>query len=111
MKSTNILCIPLALIMTFGSAFSQQTPAEAPPRREPLTRFDLDFRGGTPEELVAAIQKCMGKPVNALVPDEFVNTKLPALKLKNVNVAELFQALEVASKKQEIVTVNAYSFG
>jgi len=110
MKPTNILWIPLAL-MSSGVRSANKPLSRRLPKREGLTRFDLDFRGGTPEELVAAIQKCMGKPVNALVPDEFVKTKLPALKLKNVNVAELFQALESASAKHEIVAVNAYSFG
>jgi len=27
-----------------------------------LTKFDLDFPGGSPNELVAAIQKAMGRP-------------------------------------------------
>src|SRR5271165_6524870 len=42
-----------------------------------LIRFNLDFQGGTPNELVAAIQKAMGRPLNAIVPEELASTKLP----------------------------------
>ena len=69
----------------------------------PLTKFNLDFPGGTPKELVAAIEKAMGKPLNAIVPDEFANTKLPALKMNSVNVGQLFEALEAASRKGEFI--------
>jgi hypothetical protein len=66
-----------------------------------LTKFNLDFPGGTPKELVAAIQKAMARPLNAIVPDEFADTRLPALKMTLVNVAQLFRALEAASRKEE----------
>src|SRR5438270_450417 len=59
-----------------------------------LSKFDLDFPGGTPKELVSAIQKSAGKPLNVIIPDEFADTRLPALKMKNVDVAQLFRALE-----------------
>ncbi|MCX6926960.1 MAG: hypothetical protein NT154_27695 [Verrucomicrobia bacterium] len=72
----------------------------------PLTRFNLDFPGGTPKELVAAIEKAMGKPLNAIVPKELADTSLPALKMNDVNVAMLFQALVVASSKN-VVTPNS----
>ena len=66
-----------------------------------LTRFNLDFPGGTPKELVAAIEKAMKRPLNAIVPDEFANTKLPAVKMNSVNVSQLFSALRLASLKSE----------
>jgi hypothetical protein len=120
MKSLKLLCVALALFF-LNSALSQ-TPGVPPhavssgtliPQKEPgpLTRFDLDFPGGTPGELAAAIQKAMGKPLNVILPDEHVRVKLPALKMKNVNVAELFQALESASRKTEIVTQSMYGGG
>ena len=62
-----------------------------------LVKFDLDFPGGTPRQLVEAIDKGSGKTLNAIVPDEFANLHLPAIKMKAVTVYELFQALhEVA---------------
>lgn len=77
-----------------------------------LTRFNLDFPGGTPTELVAAIQKATGKPLNVIIPPEFADTKLPPLKMNDVNVQQLFQALEAASYKTEsYVTGSGPYFG
>jgi hypothetical protein len=84
--------------------------AEPQPARE-LTRFSLDFPGGTPKELVAAIQKAMGKPLNAIVPDEYVEMKIPALKMANVNVPQLFSALEQASRKTQAYESGSYYGG
>jgi hypothetical protein len=64
-----------------------------------LTKFDLDFPGGTPTHLVKAIEKAMGKPLNTIISDEDANVQLPPLKMNHVNVAQLFQALEAAGRK------------
>lgn len=64
-----------------------------------LTKFNLDFPGGTPKELVAAIEKAMGKPLNAIIPDETADTKIPALKMSNVDVPRLFNAVVNMSYK------------
>ncbi|HTI98816.1 MAG TPA: hypothetical protein VL527_07920 [Dongiaceae bacterium] len=69
-----------------------------------LTRFDLDFPGGTPADLVAAIQKAMGKPLNVIIPEEAADTPLPPLKMHDVDVAQLFAALEPASFKTVAIT-------
>jgi hypothetical protein len=99
-----------------GQQFSERlnkiiTRAAGDATPEPtLTRFSLDFPGGTPKQLVATIEKAMGKPLNAIVPEEFADTRLPALKMNNVNVPELFQAILLASQKTEAyVTGNTYS--
>jgi hypothetical protein len=120
MKLLKLFCVPLILLF-FHNALSQPGPVPVPgipgrpvsstPQKEPPTRFDLDFPGGTPDQLVAAIQKAMGKPLNVIIPDEHVRVKLPALKMKNVNVAELFQALEQASRKTEYVPANRFGGG
>lgn len=65
-----------------------------------LTRFDLDFPGGTPGQLVVAIEKATGKPLNAIIPNEYTDEQLPPLKMNNVDVPRLFQALQLASVKQ-----------
>ena len=82
-----------------NSDSQKSQPATAAPG---LTRFNLDFPGGKPKELVAAIQKATGKPLNAIVPDELADVKLPPLKMTNVNVAELFNALMRASRKRPL---------
>jgi hypothetical protein len=86
------------------------TPAPGQ-RSDELTRFDLDFPGGTPRQLVSAIQKAMGRPLNAVVPDEFADTKLPALKMNSVNANQLFQALEQSSHKSQAVSTGTYYGG
>ena len=69
---------------------------------EPLTKFDLDFAGGTPKELIVAIQTASGRPLNMIVPEDFADTKLPALKMKNVDVSQLFSALSASSVSEEV---------
>lgn len=82
------------------------------PAAEPaLTKFSLDFPGGTPKQLVAAIEKAMSRPLNAIIPPEHADLKLPPLKMSNVDVRQLFQALEQTSQKTETyVTGTYYSF-
>ena len=86
-------------------------PGYQKPGDDGLTRFSLDFPGGTPKQLVAAIQKAMDKPLNAIVPTEFADTKLPELKMSNVNVRELFAALEATSMKTEAYVSGTYYSG
>jgi len=74
-----------------------------------LTRFNLDFSGGTPAELVKAIEKATGKPLNTIIADEDANVQLPPLKMNHVDVFQLFQALEAASRKD--VSVYNQGFG
>jgi len=64
-----------------------------------LSKFDLDFPGGTPKDLVKAIEKATDKPLNTVIPDEYANLKIPAVSVKNVTVAELFAVLKQASRK------------
>jgi hypothetical protein len=89
-------------------------PGARPITEEPkLSKFNLDFPGGTPKQLVAAIEKAMAKPLNAIIPDKDAEVKLPALKLNNVNVRDLFQALEQSSLKSEsypISTPGGYQY-
>jgi hypothetical protein len=64
-----------------------------------LTKFNLDFPGGTPAELVKAIEKATGKPLNVIIPDEDALTPLPALRMSNVDVPQLFNAIVNISYK------------
>lgn len=82
------------------AATSQYAPKPLPPANPTLTKFDLDFTGGFPADLVRAIEKASGKPLNAIVPLECKDLPLPALKMKNVDVAQLFDALRTVSEKK-----------
>ena len=81
------------------------TPLKQPPKAAPsapsLTKFNLDFPGGTPGQLVAVIEKAMGKPLNVIIPDEHANMKLPPLKMSKVDVSQLSDALIATSRRTE----------
>ena len=106
---TRIALILSGLLVSCGSALSQQpaNPATLPyfQRQQAAklddsqTRFDLDFPGGTPGELVRAIEKASGTPVNVVIPSEHSNVRLPPLKMKSVTVPQLFTAITEASTK------------
>ena len=105
MKAPILSLLGLSLLAA-TTAFGEQQPSratDAPAQAEApkLTKFNLDFPGGTPGELVAAIQKATGRPLNAIIPTEFAGQKLPPLKMNGVDVAELFHALTASSRKQE----------
>ena len=101
-KTQAIKAILILSLLGAASASGQQPPPVVPgasltiPSSSPqtMTKFDLDFRGGGPKELVAAIQKASGKPLNVVLPDDVADVKIPALKMQNVNVGQLFTALE-----------------
>ena len=120
-----LLATPAAFGQGFGQAAAQpntsfQNRLNAIVRRaegesnEPtpsLTKFDLDFPGGTPQQLVTAIEKSSGKPLNAIVPTEFNDVEIPPLRMRAVNVAELFDALGKASQKTLLYATGVSDYG
>jgi hypothetical protein len=97
--STCVLAQPSAAAPVPVTAMSPQSKASPAPG-EKLTPFSLSFPGGTPQELVAAIERAMGRPLNAIVPKEYADVQLPALRMNNVNVRQLFEALAQASERR-----------
>ena len=91
-------------------------PAPAPAPSAPrLTKFNLDFPGGTPKELVAAIEKAMGKPLNVIIPEEDAATKLPPVKVSDMDVGKLFKTLsenglKYADNRGNSIIVRNYGF-
>ena len=70
-------------------------PANAAP--DDLSCFDLDFKGGPPQQLVAEIEK-VGVLINVIIPDGAHSVMIPPLKMRNVTLPQLFQATEVVSQ-------------
>lgn len=117
------LLLPVLLTaLSLIPAFSQPQPAPPaildraryglPQSETPkLTAFSLDFPGGTPQQLVTAIEKVTGKPLNVIIPAEHADFKLPPLKMNNVAVWQLFQALEATSRKTEAYVTGTYYGG
>ena len=100
MKKILILATCL-LLPALTAVFSQETPnaAAVPSPMTGLTRFNLDFDGGPPIALVDAIEKATGKTLNVVIPQDGADVVLPPLKMNNVNVENLFAALEMASHR------------
>jgi hypothetical protein len=76
-----------------------------------LTQFSLDFPGGTPGELVKAIEDATGKPLNVVIPTEESDFQLPPLKMTDVTVPQLFVALLQASGPVNTEPVYGFSTG
>jgi hypothetical protein len=76
-----------------GGIMMQDPPPELP-------KFDLNFPGGKPEQLIERINDALkDSPVNVIIPTEYDNIQIPPMKLKNVNVQQVFEALGRASQK------------
>src|SRR5690242_12519574 len=76
-----------------------------------LTRFDLDFPGGTPADLVKAIEHAEGRPLNAIIPEDGAKVAIPPLKMSGVTAPELFEALTRASVKSVSAVTGTYFGG
>jgi hypothetical protein len=62
-------------------AFSQLADSQAQAASagtHALTKIDLVFSGGSPLELIAAIQKSLGRPINVVIPDRASSLRIPA---------------------------------
>ena len=81
--------------------------AEAPK----LPRFDLEFRGGSPADLVKELSKAQGAPVNAVIPSRFEDIQIPKLQLANVTVSEVFDALARASQRAVKIPTDQSAYG
>jgi len=116
MKKTVLTLIVVALFTDLG--FGDPPPAPRTGVGLPLTEpqaspqtFNLDFPGGGPKALVAAIAEATGKPVNVIVPSESENVEIPAIKMTGVTVSGLFNALSMASRKTVRNGTDQSSFG
>ena len=87
---------------------TSHSPKLLTPSTSTLTKFDLDFPGGFPADLVRAIEKASSRPLNAIVPLECTDLPLPALKMRNVDVAHLFDALRTVSEKKVAQITGSY---
>jgi len=107
----SVLAITASMLgaqITLGQAPVVTTIMTGEPAHPKLQKFDLNFQGGGPEALVAAVEKATGKPLNAIIPTQDRNVQIPPMKLTNVTVPELFEALKMASSRQEVAQNSMY---
>ena len=123
MKTNYMNKVILSLILGSGLAAQiagAQNQPEAPPTFPPgrpgstaqpagggqqisWQKFDLDFRGGAPRELISAIERATSKQLNVIIPKDEEKIEIPSMTFKSVTVPELFTALSMASQKQELI--------
>jgi hypothetical protein len=60
-------------------------------------RINLSIDAIPVEELPAVLSKALGQPLNLIVPSDASHITLPPLRLHQVTVPELFEALQIAS--------------
>ncbi|HVY68354.1 MAG TPA: hypothetical protein VHH73_00395 [Verrucomicrobiae bacterium] len=79
-----------------------RVPAPVQPAPPPERVFDLDFPGGGPQELIKAIEAASGHPVNAVISGDVSKCLAPPIKLRGVTVAQVLNAVSLASQNSEM---------
>ena len=121
---TTLVCIAFGAVSLSAQIGGPQPNAPVPARRNNFpqnaqvkatgsetTRFDLDFPGGTPGELAAAISKATGKHLNLIIPEAHQAAKIMPIKVVNVTVSEVFTAIAQASQRQMPVVTGSRGEG
>jgi hypothetical protein len=108
MKKHLLLLLGVSLLTFHPALANDSNPTIAPA----VQRFDLDFPGGRPKELVKAIERATGKPLNVIIPNDCDDVGIPGISVKNVAVAQLFEAVTLASKDtRRYVTARGFGYG
>jgi hypothetical protein len=105
MKQFYILIIASGILLR--SAYSQpktngapEAPATAnqPGRPPEPVRMDLNFGGGEPEKLLAAMEEAAGQMPNVIIHPDAAHLKIPPFKLRDVTAGQVFFALNAMSE-------------
>jgi hypothetical protein len=67
---------------------------------EELPIFNIDFPGGTPEELVQQLAKASGTRPNVIIPVYVADVQIPKFRLQNVNTFQVFDALNMVADEK-----------
>ena len=81
---------------------SPEAAATATPQAKPVqpewVRMNIDFAGGEPADLLAAIKKASNQTPNVLIHPDARNVTIPPFKLRDVSAAQIFIALNTLSE-------------
>jgi hypothetical protein len=91
-------------------------PATKPEVAEELPKFDLEFPGGPVNQFVLHLRDAIKQVdenffINIIVPAKFEKTQLPPLKMRNIDVVQLFKALELSSQMVIAYDTGAFAPG
>jgi hypothetical protein len=67
----------------------------APATRPEPVRMKIDFKGGTPEELIDTMKNASGTKPNVIIHQDASRTLLPAFSLRDVTASQVFTALNM----------------
>jgi len=73
--------------------------------------YNIDFPGGTPEQLVAQMAKASGTRPNVIIPKYVAEVQLPKFKLQNVNSGQVFNALNTVADENGTMNLRWISQG
>ena len=98
----NVIKTAVLILMLVGTAHCAENAGaqvEQPDSNSKKWAFDLSFKGGTPRELIAAMEKAAAasirnpEPLNALVPPELAEIRIPPMELRGVTAIGVFETL------------------
>ena len=75
----------------------------APAPDQPV--YNIDFPGGSPEQLIQQMTKASGVRPNVIVPSYVTDVQLPKFKLQNVTTSQIFGALNSVSDEKGVPTM------
>lgn len=109
MKIRIYLCLLFGFLAlsTHGAEPPGIDPATGMPFRVPPPGglFDLNFRGGTANELVIAMQDAGGKKPNLLLSPGAEKIILPPLQLREVTISQVFDALSRLMRSERVIFI------
>lgn len=97
--------LPAGLIMLLAcvaSATAQDTAATNVQEKRKTT-LDLDFRGGTVQQLIDAIEAKMKDRPNAVIHPDCANLAVPSIRLRAVEVHDIFAVLEALNPEIKVI--------
>lgn len=78
--------------------FPHMVAAAAAPQNLPAAAYQIEFNGGTAQDLVDLLTQVVTPAPNIIISPESKNVQVPAFELNNVTLPDLFQALNNLSK-------------
>jgi hypothetical protein len=104
-----MISAPLGAQTSVPAATSPVPPAGPPgqpaqaARPQPV-RMQIDFKGGQPDDLIAAMKSASGAQPNVIIHQDAARTLIPAFSLRDVTASQVFTALNMIGEAGESPT-------
>jgi hypothetical protein len=87
------------------------SPGQETPTEENPIRVNLDFKGGTPADLVAALSTAVGQQINVVIDQRDAKVQLPPVHVRNASLPSIFMAIASASTREVPVATSMHNGG